>query len=112
MSPKPRYFVAGLAAVGAVIAVAPVCAADPVWPVAGAESASATIADLQAQGYNVAINWVTGYSTTPLSRCRVSAIHNPDISPESQKTFTTVYVDVVCPSEDHDWTGGFGIGFG
>ena len=42
------------------LAIAPVATADPVWPVAGAESAGATIDDLEAQGYDVRINWVSG----------------------------------------------------
>jgi hypothetical protein len=95
----------------AVIAAAPTAAADPAWPVAGAESAADTITDLQDQGYNVQINWVDRRSGD-LSRCAVRAIYNPDRSatsppPES----TTVYVDVDCP-HDYDWgSGGFGFGF-
>jgi hypothetical protein len=81
-----------------------------VWPVAGAESASATTEDLQAQGYDVQINWVSGRSRVPLSRCKVTAIHNPNHSPPSENTFTTVYLDVSCPNEpDWDW-GGIGVG--
>jgi hypothetical protein len=86
-----------------------ISAADPIWPVAGDESASATIADLEAEGYNVAINWVNGYNTVPLSQCTVNAIHNPDRSADSQKTFTTFYVDIECPDSNHP---GFGFGFG
>jgi hypothetical protein len=67
---------------------------------AGAESAGATIADLQSQGYDGQINWVTGCSRGPLSQCSVSAIHNPDRSPARQRTPTTVYVDVLCPHRD------------
>lgn len=99
------------AAVAASIAGAPVASADPTWPVAGSESAAATIRDLQDQGYNVAINWLNGYSQGPLEECSVGAIYNPDRSgtptpPEN----TTVYVDVSCP---HDNRSGaqFGVGF-
>jgi hypothetical protein len=68
--------------------------------------------DLQAQGYDVEINWVSGLSSVPLSRCKVTAIHNPVHSPEPVDTFTTVYVDVSCPNEHHDWgTVGVGVGF-
>jgi hypothetical protein len=113
MSLKPAYLapllVAGTAA--ASIAVGPIAAADPVWPVAGAEDARATIADLQAQGYNVQINWVNGTSNVPLYLCHVTGINNPDRSRASEATFTTVYVDVVCPSEDWD-RGSFGVGIG
>ena len=110
------YCASFLVATGAAAAIsaAPIAAADPVWPYAGAESAADTIRDLEGQGYTVAINWVNGYSTHPLSECSVSAINNPDRSPDAEpKKSTTVYVDVACPS-DHDWDSswGFGIGFG
>ena len=104
-----RMLAAGLFV--ASLACAPVAAADPVWPVAGAESASATIDDLQAQGYDVQINWVSGVSSVPLSQCKVTAIHNPNHSAEPPTTFTTVYVDVSCPNE-HDDGGWVGIGVG
>jgi hypothetical protein len=45
-----------------------------------------------------------------LARCRVLAIHNPDNSPRSEETFTTVYVDVSCPNRDDDFWGGVGVG--
>jgi hypothetical protein len=100
---------AGLLAAAVPLANAPVAAAEPVWPVAGAESASATIDDLEAQGYDVQINWVSGVSSVPLSRCRVTAIHNPDQCPGSENTFTTVYVDVSCPNEPDCGWGGIGV---
>ena len=112
---KPGCLAPALVAVGvAAFAAAPIAGAEPVRPVAGAESAADTIRDLEDQGYTVAINWVGGYSTEPLSRCSVSAIHNPDRSPDTQPSkATTVYVDVVCPHHDTDWGGifGFGVGF-
>ena len=94
MSLGTRMLAAGLLAAAASFAGAPVGAAEPVWPVAGAESASATIDDLQEQGYDVQINWVSGVSSVPLSRCTVTAIHNPNHSPPTENTFATVYVDV------------------
>lgn len=97
-------------------AAPPTSAAQPVWPVAGAESAADTISDLEDQGYDVAINWVAGDRSVPLSRCSVTAIHNPDRSADAVPlSSTTVYVDISCPSDNHDWAGwdgGFGIGFG
>jgi hypothetical protein len=106
-------FAVGLVAAAVSIAVAPTAAAEPVWPVAGAESADATIADLEAQGYNVQINWVSGVSNVSLTECKVLAIHNPDHSPPgSEMGFTTVYVDVSCPNRDDDFWGGVGIGIG
>ena len=100
---------AALAMMTAPIAVTAVAAAEPVWPLPGGGSASDTIADLEAQGYNVQINWVRGDPSTPLSQCTVSAIHNPDRSPDPQHSFTTVYVDVACPDNDYSFGFGFGI---
>ncbi|WP_319430052.1 hypothetical protein [Mycobacterium sp. RTGN5] len=88
-----------IATVAAAIMAAP-AAADPPWPVAGAESAADTVRDLQSQGYQVGINWVFGYSRTSLDRCSVTAIHNPDGSPGNSDKPTTVYIDVSCP--DHN----------
>ncbi len=110
-----RRAAAGLAAVAIaaeLIASAAVTAADPVWPPHGGGSASDVIADLEAKGYNVQINWVNGHSTTPLSQCSVSAVHNPDRSPPPPTSFTTVYVDVSCPDEDYGFGFGSGLGIG
>jgi hypothetical protein len=103
-----------LLAAGMLVALAhaPVAAAEPVWPIAGAEDASATVDDLEAQGYDVQINWVSGLPSVPLYRCKVTAIHNPNHSPPSDGTFATVYVDVSCPNPDDDWDwGGIGVVF-
>jgi hypothetical protein len=91
-----------IAAAAVAIMTAPSAAADPPWPVAGAESAADTIRDLQSQGYNVGINWVFGYSRTSLDRCSVTAIHNPDGAPSGLDEPATVYIDVSCPDHD-DW---------
>ncbi len=80
-------------------------------------SAAAVIDELKDQGYDVAINWVSGISSRPLSECRAVGVHNPDLTGPPPETFTTVYVDVSCPN-DHDdggvWIeggpGGIGIG--
>ena len=104
MSSFKRGRMAALATLGAAVSalVAPIAAADPVWPVAGAEPADATLRDLAAQGYNVQINWVGGYSNVSLSECKVTAIHNPDGTPTSQNPLATVYVDISCPSNNFD----------
>jgi len=101
---KPRYFAPLLVAAGAVlsIAIAPIAPADPVWPVGGGEPADSTIEDLEAQGYDVEINWVTGYPTVPLDECWVDAIHNPNHDGASETTLSTVYVDIGCPSNNID----------
>jgi hypothetical protein len=112
MSLGMRVLDAGLLAAAVSLAAAAVTTAEPVWPVAGAESASATIDDLEAQGYYVQINWVSGISSVPLSRCKVTGINNPNHDPPSDNTLATVYVDVSCPNEpDWDW-GGIGVGIG
>ena len=112
MSLKLGLLAPGLLAAALSLGYVPVAAAEPVWPVAGAESAGATIDDLEAQGYDVQVNWVSGVSSVPLSWCKVTAIHNPNHSAPSENTLETVYVDVSCPNEpDWDW-GGIGIGFG
>jgi hypothetical protein len=98
MSLKSRYFAPLLVVVGAAawIAVAPIAAADAVLPVAGSESASATIKDLKAQGYDVAINWVNGNPDVSLSQCWVNAINTADVS-SNPNTLSTAYVDIECP---------------
>ena len=111
----PKWVAPALLAVGAAasIAVAPVAVAEPVDPVAGSESARAVIDELRDQGYNVEINWVSGVSSMPLSRCAVTGINNPDHSAGPPTTFTTVYVDVSCPNhEDGGLVLGGGVGIG
>jgi hypothetical protein len=92
MSFNPRYFAPLLVAAGAIAAIA-------VAPIAAADGADATINDLQAQGYTVQINWINGFDTKPLSLCTVTAINNPDSSPQPV-TSTTLYVDVWCPNHN------------
>lgn len=89
-----------------------VAAATALAPEASGQSASAVIQELKDQGYNVSINWTTGYDTKPLSQCWVTGINNPGDLPPSKDTFVTVYVDVACPNHDYDDDGGFGIGVG
>jgi hypothetical protein len=67
-------------------------------PLAAADGADQTIADLQAQGYLVQINWTTGYATEPLSICTVTGINNPNHSGAKSSSAETVYVDVACPN--------------
>jgi hypothetical protein len=104
MSLQPGHFAALLIAAGAAtsVVVAPLAAADPVWPTGGSEPADATLNDLAAQGYTVQINWVNGPPEVPLYECWVNAIHNPDGPPTSQHPLQTVYVDIGCPSSNLD----------
>ena len=72
--------------------------ADPQY---GNGSAQSVVDQLEADGYNVAVNWLNGYNVRPLSVCWVSHINNPDFSPPEPGAFTTVYVDVSCPNSDY-----------
>src|SRR6476646_3855797 len=65
-------------------------------PVDSGGSAQSVVDDLKAKGYNVVINWLTGYDTVPLAVCTVESIDNPDDSKPKPGAFTTVYVDVSC----------------
>jgi hypothetical protein len=85
------------AAAAASIAAAPIAAADPVFPTAGTESASATVMDLEAQGFDVVVNWLQGHPNVPLSECRVNGINDPSHMPSDPST-STVYVDILCPN--------------
>jgi hypothetical protein len=88
------------AALSALIMTAPTASADPVWPGGGAQPADATINELADKGYDVQINWVSGYPTVPLVESWVDDIHNPNATPSDGKSLSTVYVDVGCPSND------------
>ncbi len=115
MSRAPILLGAVLAAAASTAAIVcgPHAVADPVRPVSSNGPADAVISDLEAQGYNVQINWVSGFDTKPLSECRVTGVNDPGDTPPSPDTFTTVYVDVVCPN--HDDGGGefdFGVAIG
>ena len=44
-------------------------AADPLSPSPDDQSAATTIGDLDSQGYDVEINFVSGDRTRPLSQC-------------------------------------------
>jgi hypothetical protein len=85
------------AAATIAVAAAPLAGAEPSFPTAGAESATATISDLQAQGFTVMVNYIQGYPNVPLSECRVNAINDPS-APTASPSTVTVYVDVLCPN--------------
>ena len=63
-------------------------------------SASDVVDNLNAQGYNVEINWTNGVDPKPLSECWVTGINNPGGQKPTKTTFVTVYVDVECPNHD------------
>lgn len=99
---------AAVASVAVAICLAVPAVADPPPTLTG-PTAETTINDLRAQGYNVAINWVAGNSTSALSKCQVVAIHNPNTGDSPPSTFTTVYVDVSCSGQQAPVE--LGIGF-
>lgn len=78
-------------------------------PPALASGADSVINDLEAQGYIVHINWVSGYNTTPLSYCTVVQVNNPDRSGAPMAVGDAIYVDVRCPNSIDD-VGDFGGG--
>jgi len=90
-----RLVVVALVAAGVALTVAAPATAQPTDT---GQSAESVIDGLKADGYNVVINWLTGYDTVPLSVCTVSDVNNPDDAAPSAGTFTTVYVDVECPN--------------
>jgi len=96
MSLMSRYFAPLLVSAGAAaaIAVAPLAAADPALPGAGAEDAATTINAYQDNGYDVQINYTNGIPDVDLSQCWVNSVNTNDASAGGLKT---VYVDVECP---------------
>ena len=63
-----------VAAPGGLLILSAPAAADPVYANGSAQS---VIDELESNGYNVVINWLTGYDTKSLSVCWVSSINNP-----------------------------------
>ena len=90
-----RCLPALLIVLGSAVTVAAPATAEPEDSGASAQS---VIDGLKAEGYNVVINWLTGYDTEPLSVCTVSDVNNPNDAKPPAGTFTTVYVDVSCPN--------------
>jgi hypothetical protein len=98
MSRASRYLGWPLIALGCSLVFSAPAAADPQYTNGSAQS---VIDELTANGYNVVINWLTGYDTKSLSVCWVSNINNPGEWNPPPGTFTTVYVDVSCPNHDY-----------
>jgi hypothetical protein len=99
MSFTSRWLAALSIALGSAVSVAAPATAEPEDTGASAQS---VIDSLKAEGYNVNINWLTGYNTEPLSVCTVENINNPDSSAPAAGMFVTVYVDVSCPNHQDD----------
>jgi hypothetical protein len=68
----------------------------------GPGSAGDVVKSHQAQGYNVMRN---GAQVGPLFACAVTGVHNPagpdSIDAMAAKQFTTVYIDISCPSTNN-----------
>ena len=94
-----RFQIVAMGAVGVALTLAAPAMADPAD---SGESAQSVIEGLKAEGYNVVINWLTGYDTVPLSLCTVQDINNPEDAKPKPGAFTTVYVDVTCPNHQDD----------
>jgi hypothetical protein len=99
MSFASRWLAALSIALGGAVTVPAPATAEPEDTGASAQS---VIDGLKAEGYNVDINWLTGYNTEPLSVCTVENINNPDSSAPAAGQFVTVYVDVSCPNHQDD----------
>ena len=84
-----------LTVVGSTLMLAAPASADPVDSGGPADS---VIGNLKAEGYNVVINWLTGYDTVPLWACTVQDVNSPDDAKPKPGAFATVYVDVTCPN--------------
>jgi hypothetical protein len=95
---RSRFLGVLLMTVGGALMCGAPAAADPVYFNGSAKS---VINQLQDDGYNVVINWLTGYDTKSLAVCWVSNINNPGEWDPPPGVFTTVYVDVSCPNHDY-----------
>jgi hypothetical protein len=94
-----RFLAATLIAAGCVLTLAAPAMAEPMD---GGQSAQSVIDGLKGEGYNVVINWLTGYDTVPLSGCTVEGVNNPGDAAPPAGSFTTVYVDVSCPNHQDE----------
>jgi hypothetical protein len=88
----------GVKSVAVVVAVAGAALTGAAAPLARARGADAVIADLEAEGYIVRINWMNGFNTQQLSDCTVVRVNNPDSSNSDPTPGDAVYVDVTCPN--------------
>ena len=86
----------GAKSVAVVLAVAGAALAGAGALLAHAHGADAVIADLQAEGSLVHINWVNGFNAQQLSDCTVIRVNNP--SSNDPMPGDTVYVDVNRPN--------------
>jgi hypothetical protein len=97
-----KNFAIAIGAAGALAAAALGLAGAAVAAPSGLGSASDIVKGLEQQGYTVMVN---GNRSAPLSECGVTAIHNParsEWTPASGRVtqFTTVFVDISCPSNN------------
>jgi hypothetical protein len=92
MSLELRYVAPLLIAAGASIALAPLAVADPPSiPEPGSESAAATIRDLDAAGYDVALQYENGVPNGGLSQCTVTNIDT--LGPAGSQSIANVTIN-------------------
>ncbi len=88
-----------LVAIGGALTIAAPATAEPVDTGGSAQS---VIDDLKSEGYDVQINWLTGFDTESLSVCTVSNVNILGETPPGSGNLATVYVDVSCPNHQDD----------
>jgi hypothetical protein len=91
--------IAGIFAAGSLALAATAEAAS-----LGGSSANDAVNDLKARGYDVQLN-LNSTRDVPLSECTVTGVSglpktSPVGSPATATSFTTVYLDVNCPSDN------------
>jgi hypothetical protein len=91
-----KFIVPTLAATAIGVAALGLAATAAAFPNSG--SAADTVASLESEGYRVQFN---GDTSAPLSTCSVTGIHPRLVTSASleEKQNTTVFVDVLCPSD-------------
>jgi hypothetical protein len=98
-----KRFTLGAATVGilagSALGLAGTAAAAPL----GGSSAGDAVSQLQAQGYNVHLNYSSGLRDVPLSQCTVNGVHGLNALDSADNPLppsnTTVYVDVNCADD-------------
>ena len=88
-----------LVAIGGALTIAAPATAEPVDTGGSAQS---VIDDLKSEGYDVQINWLTGFDTESLSVCTVSNVNILGETPPGSGNLATAYVDVSCPNHQDD----------
>ncbi|WP_078326101.1 hypothetical protein [Mycobacteroides salmoniphilum] len=86
-------FLVAVAALGAMAVASFAFSAQASASAGGGSSAADTVDQLQAQGYTVQLN---GIADAPLSQCVVNGVEGL----RGATAFSTVYVDISCPTHN------------